>query len=153
MKDPKDIQLTQEGYDNLQKELDELAVKRPGVLKRMVEAREQGDLSENAGYHAAKDELANIDYRTRELKLILRLAQISNSNGAGIVAFGSSVKIKNGEVEMDYIIVSELEADPSQGKVSDVSPIGKALLGKKVGDTIEIEISDGKMAYEVLEIR
>lgn len=126
---------------------------RPGVLTRMVAAREMGDLSENAGYHAAKERLGYIDRRTRHLKLMLRFAEVVGAKGTDEVTFGSVVKVKNGETEIEFAIVSAMEADPMKLKVSDVSPIGKALLGKKPGEEAVIETPDGKMIYKVLEIK
>lgn len=153
MKKPIDLQVTPEGYANLQKEFDQLTAKRPGVLTRMVAAREQGDLSENAGYHAAKEELGQIDRRLRVLKLLLRFAEVIKFEQSDAVGFGCAVKIHNGVNDMDFVIVSALEADPMQGKISDVSPIGKALLGKKVGESVAIETPGGRINYKVVEIK
>lgn len=153
MKKPIDLQLTQEGYDKLQKEFDDLMAARPDVLTRMVAAREMGDLSENAGYHAAKERLGYIDRRTRHLKLMLRFADVVSAKGTNEVTFGSVVKVQNGETEVEFAIVSAMEADPTKMKVSDVSPIGKALLGKKVGEEAKVESPGGEMVYKVLEIK
>lgn len=153
MKKPIDLKVTQEGFDKLQKELEELTAKRPGVLTRMVAAREQGDLSENAGYHAAKEQLGYIDRRTRHLKIMLRFAEVVKAKNTDTVAFGSVVKVHNGEEDVEFAIVSAIEADPIKMKVSDVSPIGKALLGKKVGEEVEIETPGGKIIYRVIEIK
>lgn len=153
MKKPIDLQLTQEGYDKLQKEYDELMAARPGVLTRMVAAREMGDLSENAGYHAAKERLGYIDRRSRHLKLMLRFAEVVAAKGIDEVTFGSIVKVRNGENEVEFGIVSAMEADPMKMKVSDVSPIGKALLGKKVGEEAKVESPGGEMIYKVIEIK
>lgn len=153
MKKPIELKLTHEGFENLKKELAALAQKRPGVLSRMVLARDQGDLSENAGYHAAKEELGRIDRRTRELKIMIRFADVVDSRSKSIVGFGSIVTVENGGDKMDFTIVNKLEADPMKGKVSDVSPIGSALVGKNVGDLVEIDIPDGKIEYRILSIR
>lgn len=152
MKKPIDLQVTKEGYANLQKEFAELTERRPGVLTRMVAAREQGDLSENAGYHAAKEELGRIDRRLRELKIMLRFADVVEASGVDVVSFGGSVKVKIDGTEMNYAIVSAIEADPMKGKVSDSSPIGRALIGKKVGEKVAIETPGGNVIYEILEI-
>ncbi|MBI3341488.1 transcription elongation factor GreA [Candidatus Curtissbacteria bacterium] len=153
MKKPIELHVTKEGYANLQNEFNALTERRPGVLTRMVAAREQGDLSENAGYHAAKEELGRIDRRLRELKVMLRFADIIEATGYDTVSFGGSVKVKIDGDEMDYAIVSAIEADPMKGKVSDSSPIGKALLGKKVGEKVNIETPGGTVIYEILEIK
>jgi transcription elongation factor GreA len=152
MKKPIDIQLTKEGLENFKKEQQVLIDKRPEVLARLVAAREQGDLSENAGYHAAKDELAYIDHRIRELKFLLRFADVIETNQTGVVAFGSVVTISDGQRNMVYTIVGKLEANPAKGKLSDVSPIGKMLIGKKVGESVKVDIPDGNITYKVISI-
>jgi len=152
MKKPIDIQLTKEGFEKFKKEQQNLIDKRPHVLARLIAAREQGDLSENAGYHAAKDELAYIDHRIRELKLLLRFADVIKSNQTGVVAFGSVVTISDGQDNMVYTIVGKLEADPAKGKISDDSPIGRMLIGKKVGESVKVKIPDGNVTYRVINI-
>lgn len=152
MKKPIDIKFTKEGYEKLGEEYQQLTEKRPGVLARMVAAREQGDLSENAGYHASKEELGKIDSRLRELKLLMRFGEIVDSKGANAVGVGSTVKVSKDAETYEFNIVGQLEADPVHGKLSEVSPIGNALLGKNVGDQVEVEIPDGKIVYTVLEI-
>ena len=153
MKKPIDVKLTQQGYQNLKDELDKLIERRPGVLQRMVQAREQGDLSENAGYHAGKEELGKIDSRVRELKLILRFADVVQSTQQKFVQLGNTVTIKGNGIEATYTIVSAMEADPQKGKMSDVSPIGKALIGKAKGELVQIEIPDGTITYEIVNIQ
>lgn len=153
MKKPIDIKVTKEGYKKLKEELEKLIKKRPDVLVRMVAAREQGDLSENAGYHAAKEELGYIDRRLRELKLMLRFANVIGEGTSNIVSLGSKVVVDNGTGPIEFAIVGNIEANPSEKKMSDESPIGKALIGKKVGDTVEVEIPDGTVTYKVLEIK
>ena len=152
MKKPIELKLTREGFENLKKEIDALSLRRPGVLSRMVAAREQGDLSENAGYHAAKEELGRIDRRVRELKIMIRFADVFESRSKSVVGFGSSVTVENGGDQANFTIVSKLEADPLRGKVSDVSPIVSALIGKKTGDVVEIEVPDGKTLYKIVSI-
>lgn len=153
MKKPIDIKFTKEGYKKLGEEYQALIEKRPGVLSRMVAAREQGDLSENAGYHASKEELGKIDSRMRELKLLMRFGEIVDSKGSGVVGIGSTIKVSGQGDTFVFNIVGRLEADPVHGKLSEVSPIGSALLGKKVGDNVEVEIPDGKNVYTILEIK
>src|SRR3989344_5845071 len=150
MQKPIDIKVTREGFEDLKNEYEELTKQRPGVLKRMVEAREQGDLSENAGYHAAKERLGYIDSRLRHLKLMIRFAEVVNSSDNGIVSFGNTVVVENDGQKLTYTVVSAQEADPLSGKVSDVSPVGSALLGKRVGDSATVEIPDGKMVLKIL---
>lgn len=153
MKKPLDIQITKQGLENLKKEHDDLESKRPGVVERMSQAREQGDLSENAGYHAGKEALAYIDYRLRELKLLIRNAHVIKTKQNNIVGFGSTVTILCNGKQTVYTIVGKLEADPANGKLSEASPIGSALLDKKVGVSVKVETPSGKIAYKIVEIR
>lgn len=153
MKKPIDIKFTKEGYEKLGEEFRQLTEKRPQVLTRMVAAREQGDLSENAGYHASKEELGKIDSRLRELKLLMRFGRVVNSQGSDAVGVGSAVKVSRDQDTYEFDIVGQLEADPVHGKLSEVSPIGSALLGKNVGDEVEVQTPDGKIVYKILSIK
>ena len=151
---PKKIYLTQEGLDNLKKEYDELVnVKRPETVTELSNAREQGDLSENGAYTAAKEELAFIDGRIEELEMLIKQAAvIEDRHGDKIVSLGSEVKIKvNGKEEI-YHLVGEWEADPMEKKISHESPLGKALMGKGVGDDVEVDAPAGKMIYTIVSI-
>lgn len=152
MKKPIDLKLTAQGLQDLENEQDELIARRPGVLARLVAAREQGDLSENAGYHAAKEELGRIDSRLRMLRLMIRSAEVVWARGVDVVSFGCNVVVSDGKGERQFNIVSALEADPSAGKMSDISPIGSALIGKEVGQSVDISVPDGKVTYKVLRI-
>lgn len=145
-------QFTKSGYEQLQKEKQKLQERRPQVVINLSNAREQGDLSENAGYHAAKDELSQIDSRIRELDVLLRLGKIVEADQNTQVGFGSHVKVEVNSREMEFTIVNALEADPKVGKMSDESPIGKALLGKKIGDTFEVQTPAGTSTFKVLSI-
>jgi transcription elongation factor GreA len=152
MKKPIDITLTPKGFEKIKKEKQDHLERRPGVVKRMSAAREQGDLSENAGYHAAKEELGRIDSRLRELDLIIRFADVVESEKQDGVSIGNKVTVKIGDGSMDYTVVGELEADPAKGRVSNVSPIGKALIGKKVGEKVEFDSPGGKTNIEIVNI-
>jgi transcription elongation factor GreA len=153
VKKPIDLKLTQEGFQKLIDEERDLQDQRPGVLKRMVEAREQGDLSENAGYHAAKERLGYIDSRLRHLKLMIRFAEVARDKTSSLISFGNCVIIEADGQKSEFKIVSDIEADPQNGKMSDKSPIGQALLGRRVGDTVEVKVPDGSMKYKVVAIR
>ncbi|OGD86070.1 hypothetical protein A2696_02600 [Candidatus Curtissbacteria bacterium RIFCSPHIGHO2_01_FULL_41_13] len=153
MKKPLDIQITKQGLENLKKEHDDLENKRPGVVERMSQAREQGDLAENAGYHAAKEALAYIDYRLRELKLLIRNAHVIETKQNDIVSLGSTVTIASNGKQTVYTIVGKLEADPANGRLSEASPIGSALLGKKVGASVEVKTPIGKIVNKIIEIK
>lgn len=155
---PKKIYLTQKGLEDLKKEYDDLvAKKRPEIVARLSAAREMGDLSENAEYTAAREELSFIDGRIEELEMLLKQVVIIE-NGSGhkgsAVDLGSevTVKIANRERNEVFTLVGEWEADPAEKKISHESPLGKALLGKVIGDEIEVEAPAGKMVYTVVSI-
>lgn len=152
MKKPIDVKLTPEGFKKLQDEQSALTEKRPVVLRRMVAAREQGDLSENAGYHAAKEELGYIDSRVKQVKLLIRFGEVVKAKNKDVISLGSKVRARVDGNEVNFFIVGELEADPIKSKLSNVSPIGKALLGKRLGDIVNVEIPDGKVTYTVVSI-
>lgn len=151
---PKKIYLTQEGLDNLKKEYEELTkVKRPETVTELSNAREQGDLSENGAYTAAKEELAFIDGRIDELEMLIKQAVvIEDHHGDKMVSLGSEVKIKVNGKEDVYHLVGEWEADPMERKISHESPLGKALMGKAVGDEVEVDAPAGKMIYTIVSI-
>lgn len=156
--DSKKIYLTKEGHEELQKEYTELVkVKRLQTVQRLTDARNQGDLSENAEYVAAREELSFIDGRIDELEELLKqvviISDTAKGAGGASVKLGSEVKIKvNGKVEV-YRVVGEWEADPAEKKISHESPLGKALIGKKVGEKIEVQAPAGKIQYTVVSIQ
>ena len=154
--DKKNI-LTYEGLKKLEDELENLkVVRRKEVSQKIKEAREQGDLSENAEYDAAKDEQRDIEARIEELEKILKNAEVVVEEEADLdkVSIGCSVKILDCEVdeELEYKIVGSTEANSLKGKISNESPVGKALLGKQVGDTVTVETPAGEFSYKVLSI-
>ena len=148
--DKKNI-LTYEGLKKLEDELENLK-----VVQKIKEAREQGDLSENAEYDAAKDEQRDIEARIEELEKILKNAEVVVEEEADLdkVSIGCSVKILDCEFdeELEYKIVGSTEANSLKGKISNESPVGKALLGKQVGDTVTVETPAGEFSYKVLSI-
>ena len=148
-----DIRITREGFEKLKEEYKNLIEKRPHVLIRMVAAREMGDLSENAGYHASKDELARVDRRLRELRLLMKHVEVVEKQDSGNVSVGSSVKVTDGRHVYEFMIVGSLEADPAHGKFSQVSIIGLALIGKEVGNEVSVETPDGQITYKILTIK
>jgi len=130
--------LTKQGIDELKSEHDALVGQRAGVAERIKQARELGDLSENAEYQTAREEQDRLENRIGELEHILQNVQVIKKPKAnGTVRLGSTVKLKDGKM-LEFQVVGTIEADPLHGKVSDESPIGKALLGKKVGDKVEL---------------
>jgi len=149
-----DIKLTKDGLIALQKELADLIdVKRPKLVERLSNARTQGDLSENSDYQSAKEELEFLDGRIEELEEVLKRATVvkGKANGDG-VAVGTKVTVKVNGKETVFDIVGEWEADPVNKKIAHDSPLGLALLGKKVGDKAEVEAPAGKVLYEILAL-
>jgi len=150
----KQFRLTQEGVDELQAELQELIGKRSQIAESIKTAREQGDLSENAEYHAAKDEHERNESRIMELEGILGSVEIiKKPTGDSKVQLGSTVKLKSeGGKTKEFQVVGTVEADPLNGKISDESPIGRALLGKKELDEVEIVTPVETATYKVVDI-
>jgi transcription elongation factor GreA len=151
----KEYQLTKDGLKELQNEMENLKTQRPEVAEKIKTAREFGDLSENDEYASARDEQARIESRLSELEYILQNYEIINGNKKSqTVGLGSTVVLVNGDKKQaQYNIVGSVEADPAEGKISDESPIGQALMGKKVGEKVEIELPAGKKAYKVKAIK
>ena len=155
--DKKNI-LTYEGLKKLEDELENLkVVRRKEVSQKIKEAREQGDLSENAEYDAAKDEQRDIEARIEELEKILKNAEVVVEEEADLdkVSIGCSVKILDCEFEeeLEYKIVGSTEANSLQNKISNEAPVGRALIGKSVGDVVDVETQAGIIQYKVLEIQ
>lgn len=149
--------LTYAGLKKLEDELSELkVVKRKEVAEKIKEAREQGDLSENAEYDAAKDEQRDIEARIEEIEAILKNVEVVVEEEVDLdkISVGCKVKIYDCEFEeeLEYSIVGSTEANSLQGKISNESPVGRALIGAKVGDTVTAETQAGTMQYKVLEI-
>ena len=147
--------LTYEGLQKLEEELQNLkVVKRHEIAQKIKEAREQGDLSENAEYDAAKDEQRDIETRIEELEKILKNAEVVVED-LDKINIGCVVKLLDIEYseELEYKIVGSTEADSLKGKISNESPVGKALIGCKVGDNVEVETAAGTFTYKVLEIQ
>ncbi|HAE61598.1 MAG TPA: transcription elongation factor GreA [Eubacteriaceae bacterium] len=153
----KELILTYEGLKKLENELEKLkTVRRREVAERIKTAREFGDLSENAEYDEAKNEQAFIEGRIAELEHKLKNAKVIDEDdiGTDIVSVGSTVKVKDDELNeiFTYHIVGSAEADPMEDKISNESPVGAALLSKKVGDKINIDVPDGNIMMEIIEI-
>lgn len=152
-----EIRLTQEGYKKTQDELDYLlTVKRGEIAEKIEVARSFGDLSENSEYDEAKNEQAIVESRIAELDAILKRAVIidPSEQSTEYVYLGSKVKVHDCEFDEDvvYQIIGSKEADPFQGKLSDESPVGAALLGHRVGEVIDVETPDGVNQFIILEI-
>ena len=150
--------LTYEGLKKLEDELQDLkVVQRKEIAQKIKEAREQGDLSENAEYDAAKDEQRDIEARIEQIEKILKNAEVVVEDEVDLdkINIGCIVKILDVEYseELEYKIVGSTEANSLKGKISNESPVGKALIGHKVGDTVEVETPAGVFAYKILEIQ
>ena len=150
--------LTYAGLQKLEEELHDLKVnKRKEVAEKIKEAREQGDLSENAEYDAAKDEQRDIEARIEEIEKILKNAEVvvEDEVDLGTISVGCKVKVHDMEYneDMEFKLVGSTEANSLQGKISNESPVGKALIGAKMGDIVNVEMPSGVMQYKVLDIQ
>lgn len=151
------VYLTENGFLELEEELNELKnVKRPAVIKALKEARALGDLSENADYDAARNEQAQVEGRIQELEKIIENAHIIEKSSTDSVCLGSTVKIKyidddDDELE-EYMIVGSKEADPSNNRISNESPLARAIMNAKAGETRSVESPNGTYDVEVVEI-
>jgi transcription elongation factor GreA len=150
------VYLTPEGREELREELEELVnVKRPALAERLRKAIAQGDLSENADYHTAKEEQSFLEGRIQEIEAILRSAEvIEETERSDVVSLGSHVTVvEEGARDPEtFRIVGVAEADPINGKVSHASPIGKALLGRQVQDVVTVEAPGGEIAFRITQI-
>lgn len=144
--------LTQDGFDKLQREYERLQAERPTAVEHLKRARELGDLSENGYYKASRAKLSQIDGRLFHLKNLIKNAEIIETTDSDTVILGSTVTIVNESSEKQYMIVGKQEANPSQGRISDVSPIGQALMNKKVGEKVVIKAPSGDVEYTIVKI-
>lgn len=147
--------ITQEGLKKLKQELEELkTVKRPELIQRIQDAKELGDLSENADYQSAKEEQGFLEGRIMELKdLIKNAVVVKKTKNNGKVNIGSQVKIKSGNATFEYTLTGPNESDPLGGKISNESPLGQAIMDKKRGEEFYITTPNGEMKYKVLEVK
>lgn len=152
------IPMTKSGLNELEKELKLLkSVERPAVIRAIAEAREHGDLKENAEYHAAREKQSFIEGRLKELEVIISHAEaidISKFIGDDVVRFGATVLLadQDTEEEITYQIVGSHESDIKTGKLSVTSPLGRALVAKELGDTVEVNTPKGSKSYEIVKI-
>ncbi len=147
--------ITEQGLTKLKQEYDNLVnIRRQEIAERIRDAKELGDLSENAEYAEAKNEQSFIEGRIQEIESILRHATVikESNEKKDKVEVGSKIKIKDGDAVKEYYIVGSNESDPTKGKISNESPLGKAFLGKKPGDTIEIDLPTGVKKYKIQAI-
>lgn len=151
------IPLTRQGYEKLEEELKRLkSVDRPEIIAAIAEARAHGDLSENAEYHSAKEKQSFIEGRIKELEGVLSLAEVIDpAKLSGPIKFGATVTLvdEDSEEERTYQIVGEYEADIEGGRLNIRSPLARALIGKGVGDSVEVRTPGGEKSYEVIAVR
>ena len=152
--EPDPIPFTAEAYAELEQKFEQLTQERKEVMARLQVAREMGDLSENGAYQYAKFELGSIGRQLSRLRYLLKYGYVVTKNtGSSVVEFGSTVTLTDGKKDVTYLIVSQHESNPKERKLSLESPIGQALINKKVGDKVEITIPAGTITYTILEIK
>ena len=152
MPKPARIQFTKEGYQKVEKDFKDLTQKRKEAVIRLRTAREMGDLSENGAYKAARFELSSIDRELRRLTYLLRLGEVVATQNTGVVDFGRIITLEEGAKRLTFTHVNAYESNPRQEKLSVNSPIGRAILGKRVGDTVTVTAPAGKATYTVVDI-
>jgi len=144
--------ITESGKQELEQELAALKSRRGEVAEKIANARDFGDLSENAEYDAAREDQGLLETRIAEIEEILLSAELIKSNGKGVIGLGSRVELKIGKKSVVYTIVGPVEANPLEGKVSNESPIGMALYGKKTGDKVTIVTPKGDITYTIADV-
>lgn len=146
------IPFTKAGFAKLEKDLDSLMQKRKEVLVRLQAAREMGDLSENGAYKGARQELGTIDRQIRKLQYLINYGQVVEIKNSKTAGFGSRITLDDGKKKLTFSLVGSYEADPAKSKLSIDSPIGKAVVGKKVGDKVIINAPAGQTIYSLVKI-
>lgn len=146
------FQITDAGKKELESELAELKGRRGAIAEKIAEARDYGDLSENAEYDSAREEQGLVESRIAEIEDVLLNAEIITASKSSSVKLGSKVELKTGPKSFVYHVVGPVEADPMAGKISNESPIGLALMGKKIGDIATITTPKGAIDYEVVKV-
>jgi transcription elongation factor GreA len=146
------IFFTQEKYAQIKADYQKLLNERKEAVLHLTKAREMGDLSENGYYRSSKSKLSSIDHNLRELSGFIKYGSVINFVNNGIVKIGCKVTIKNNGELQQYQIVGKEEADPKMGKISNESPLGKLLLGKTIGENIELATPSGKINYQILKL-
>lgn len=150
---PKKIPFTRAAFEDMQRKWQELHTERKAVMVRLQAAREMGDLSENGAYHYAKFELGSINRQIRELRPLLENGEIvDKKSGSEVIEFGSQVTLKSGTKTVTYTLVSLHESNPAQGKLSFESPLGQSLVGKKVGEEVEVKAPGGTTTFSIEKV-
>jgi len=151
-KKPARIPFTKDGYEKVLREKESLLKERPDAVVNLRKAREMGDLSENGYYKAARARLSTLDARLRYIERLVRFGTIVESAGDGRIDIGSTVSVSDGTGEYGYTIVGGYESDPANHTISQMSPIGKALFGKKTGETVEVRAPAKTTQYKILKV-
>ena len=146
------VAFTEGGFIKIKKEFDDLSAKRPTYVEELSRARDMGDRSENAAYKAARRRLSSTDSRLRFLKRLVENAKVVKPTQSEYVEIGSVVKVNNGNEDMVFYIVGEYEANPTEGNISYKSPVGRALLGKRVNSSVTVQIPTGPIYLRILKI-
>ncbi len=147
------IRFTKEGFEKSKQEYEDLLKQRPAVVEDLKKACEMGDLKENGYYQASRQKLSYIDGRLFRLKMDMKYADIVEASADNGASIGNTITLSDGEKERIFTIVGDFEADPSNGKISLLSPLGKAVEGKKLGDEVILETPRGKINYKILTIK
>ena len=148
----KSVNLTKEGKAKLEAELAELVAERPTIAERIATARSFGDLSENEEYSSARNEQKVAETRIQEIEEILKKAKVIRNHASSSVTMGSAVTVKTGNKKQVFTIVGPVEANPLEGKISNESPLGQALFGRKIDETAELKSPKGVTKYKIIEI-
>lgn len=143
------IPYTQEGFKELKVKYNTLYASRKDAVKTLADARELGDLSENGLYKAARAKLSSIDSNLFRLEMLIKFADVTKLNNDDFVGIGSIVNLKNGNIKKTYKIVGKFEIDPLNNKISNESPLGRSLIGQKIGNSISIKTENGTFTYEI----
>ena len=146
------MRFTRAGYTKLQADYEELKRQRPAAVLDLKKARDMGDLSENGYYKAARAKLSSIDHTLRRFSFFLKVAVISDTVDSNNISIGNTITLLSKKTKVVYHIVGDMESDPKNRKISLLSPVGKAIEGKNIGDTITITIPSGKITYKVIGI-
>lgn len=147
------ISFTQEGLSKVKEEKEQLLFKRKEAVENLRLAREMGDLSENAAYKVARAKLSSLDSRLRHLDRLIRFGRVEKAPQDGIVGIGSRVRLVSTGKEYNYQIVGSYESDPSRGTVSHLAPLGKALMGKRDGEVVQVCVPEGTREYQIITVK
>lgn len=147
------ISFTQEGLSKVKGEKEKLLFKRKEAVENLKVAREMGDLSENAAYKVARAKLSSVDSRLRHLDRLIRFGRAEQAPQDGIVGIGSRVRLVSTGKEYNYQIVGSYESDPSRGTISHLAPLGKALMGKRDGEVVQVYVPEGSREYQIITVK